>query len=604
MSQLQNERLLIELIHAGADDDILREMFQPRLDNVDFEMIRQIQMANQLSDEALELISDLPRLAGSNAWAVSPSRSATAGALLASDPHLEINRLPAVWYEAVVQWGDRFVMGATLPGCPLFAVARTDSVAWGVTYMKGDTFDFFVEDCRPGSDGWQYRRNDEWHDFRVRRETVNRKGKESKTVDVLENDQGTIESPLEEMKPGYHLSMAWSGSHEGNGQAIGAWLDVIMSESVEQAMQAAETCFQPTLCWVFADAAGHIGLQGCGRFPRRGSQHSGLAPIPAWDPDNHWQGWLENDHLPKLYDPPEGYVATANEEINPTQGPMLVTQPLPNYRQQRIANQLETWHAATAEDMQRLQYDVYSLQAEQLLHVFLPHLPDGSIKERLTGWDRCYAPDSCEATLFQQLYRNVMMELLGKQVIGWQRMLYLCSRMGYSTMILTIADRILMDGDHPWWRGQSRGQLIERAAARLEEADLIPWSKVNSFHFTDRFFGNHQVGRILGFNSPPTPDARQPCDAVSGPRAANRQTRDDVRAVLSLRDRHGDPAGPHEPARRSQRKPLFAILQVRRVALVPGRIQDSSLRELSKRPRSARPRWTCSRGKSMTRSSR
>ncbi len=181
VGQLQNERILLELIQAGVAPDKLRELFQPVLDDADFDMLKQIQIASQMSDEALELIADLPRLAGSNAWAVSPQRSATGSAMLACDPHLEINRLPAIWYEAELHWGhngdQRYVLGATLPGCPLFAVARTRDVAWGVTYLKGDTADHFIEDCRTGQDGTlQYRRGDQWHDFRVRDELVGRKG--------------------------------------------------------------------------------------------------------------------------------------------------------------------------------------------------------------------------------------------------------------------------------------------------------------------------------------------------------------------------------------------------------------------------------------------
>jgi penicillin amidase len=129
VSQMENERLIVELIHAGVSDEGLRELFRPRLDDVDFDLIRQVKISNKLSDQALELLTDLPRLAGSNAWAVSPKRSATGGALLASDPHLEVNRLPAIWYEAVLKWDAGYVMGATLRGCPLFAVARTRDLA-------------------------------------------------------------------------------------------------------------------------------------------------------------------------------------------------------------------------------------------------------------------------------------------------------------------------------------------------------------------------------------------------------------------------------------------------------------------------------------------
>ncbi len=196
VSQLQNERILIDLIKIGIADDKMRALFHPSLDEADFALLRQIRVSSQLSDEALELITDLPRLAGSNAWAVSPGRSQSGAALFASDPHLEVNRLPAIWYEAVLRWGEHeYVMGATLPGCPLFAVARNHQLAWGVTYLKGDTADYFIEDCRPGGNTcWQYRRGDRWHDFKLRNEVIERKGHGSEVVPVLYNEQGTLET--------------------------------------------------------------------------------------------------------------------------------------------------------------------------------------------------------------------------------------------------------------------------------------------------------------------------------------------------------------------------------------------------------------------------
>jgi penicillin amidase len=503
VGQMQNERLLIELIHAGVNDEALRELFAPRLDNVDFAMIRNIKMANQLSDEALEMITGLPRLAGSNAWAVSPQRSATGHALLAADPHLEINRLPAIWYEAVLEWGSQYVMGASLPGCPMFAVARTEQLAWGVTYMKGDTVDYFVEDCRSGgATGWQYRRGDDWHDFTLREENILRKGTQGTTLNVYQSPQGIIDGILDEREEGLHLAIAWSGMHEGNGPAISTWLEVIASKNAKAAMQVARDCTQPTLCWVFADRDGHIGLQCCGRFPKRGAGQVGLTPIPAWDEANHWQGWLASEILPSIYDPPEGFLATANEEKNLSGIPMLVTQPLNDYRKRRICERLSELPQATCADMQTLQYDLISLQARDLLAIFLPHLPDGRVKAILSEWDYSYAPNSTGASLFQKLYRNVIVEVLGhEQGIGWRRMLYICTRAGYSMMVLAAADRMLKREASIWWRGRNKGELIRRAGERTENEPDQPWSSVNNFHFTDRFFGNHQVGRMLGFNS-------------------------------------------------------------------------------------------------------
>jgi penicillin amidase len=503
VGQQQNERILLDLIHAGVDDDKLRELFSPRLDRADFDLLRQLKSTSQLSDEALELITDLPRLAGSNAWAVSPKRSATGSALLASDPHLEVNRLPAIWYEAELHWDDHYVLGATLPGCPLFAVARTRDLAWGVTYLKGDTSDHFIEDCRQSVDGqWQYRRGDQWIDFLMRDERIARKAGPPEVMRVHYNDLGTLEAEPEPGQPGYYLSNSWVGDRPGAGRSIATWLDMIFAPDAAEGMETARECPLPTLCWVFADRQGHIGMQANGWFPKRARDHNGLLPIPAWDKRNHWKGMLSNSLLPRVYDPPEGFVASANEDINPPGGPMLVTQPVPDYRKRRIDERLKEMNPATVEHMQALQYDVVSVQARDLLAVFLPCLPDGPVKERLSRWDCSYRADSREATLFTHLYRNVLLEVFGhEQGIGWRRMLYLCSRVGFSTMVLTAIDRLLVKQDSLWWKGRDKCALVRRAAERLAGDKDLPWSAINSFHFTNRFVESRFVGRAFGLHT-------------------------------------------------------------------------------------------------------
>lgn len=503
ISQFQGERLLLEMIHAGASEPGLRELFAPQLDHVDFALLKQLKLSSQLSDEALELITDLPRLAGSNAWAVGPSRSATGSALLAADPHLEINRLPAIWYEAVLRWGDEYVMGATLPGCPLFAVARTRSLAWGVTYLKADTIDYFIEDCRPGgATGWQYRRGESWHDFRLREETIAHKQGAAETLRVFENDQGILEGDLDQLGPGYQLATRWSGSEPGSGQSIRAWLDLCGARETQRAMEIVKHCPQPSLCWVFADRAGHIGKQATGLIPRRGATHSGLTPIAAWDERNHWQGWVSPSDLPGEYDPARGYVATANESQAPLRGAQLITHPVPDYRYRRILERLSELPQATLSDMQALQYDVVSLQARDLLQVFLPCLPEGEVKARLAAWRCDYSPQSRDATLFLRFYRQVLLEVFGhSHGFGWRRMVYLITRAGFSTMVLTAADRILAQDDSWWWEGRDKCALIRSAAQRLDPSHDKPWAEINYFHFTDRFFGGHRVGRLLGFDS-------------------------------------------------------------------------------------------------------
>lgn len=504
VGQQQNERLLLELIQSGIDDDKLRELFYPLLEGVDFELLRRVRISSQLTDEALELITDLPRLAGSNAWAVAPGRSATGGALLASDPHLEVNRLPSIWYEAVLRWDDNYVLGATLPGSPMFAVGRTGHVAWGVTYLKGDTSDYFIEDCRRGPRGWQYRRGEEWRDFAVREERIERKGGQPETLRVLYNEEGTLDADPEAGGEGLYLAVTWTGSQAGVGRSVQTWLELVHCRGTLEVLDLVRECPQPTLVWTVADREGHIGLQANGWFPQRGAATSGMVPSPAWEVANHWQGQVPTRLLPRIFDPPEGFVASANENINPPDGPVLVTMPVPDHRKRRIVERLGELPAATLADMQALQYDVISMQARDLLAIFLPHLPEGSLRERLAAWDGNYRPESVEPTLFQRLYRNVLLETFGHSAgIGWRRMLYLSSRVGYSTMVITCLDRLLARETSLWWEGQDKGELIRRAAEKLLEQNEPeqPWGVTNAFRFTNRFFESQFVGNALGFHT-------------------------------------------------------------------------------------------------------
>lgn len=516
VGEQEAERVILELIQLGISDERLRELFSPYLDGVDFDSLRDVNFAKQMSDDALEVLADLPRLAGSNAWAVAPDRSATGSAMLASDPHLEVNRLPAIWYEAVLRWRDDngrpdYALGATLPGCPLMAVGRTSRLAWGVTYMHANTSDHFIEDVRAKPDAagvWQYRRGEDWLDYKPRLETIQRKGHDPIEEVVYQNDVGTLTAPPTEA--GQHLSVAWIGSQPGGGRSIGTWLDVLAATSTEQGMAAVRQSPHPSLVWVFADSSGHIGKQSSGWLPRRGKA-SGLVPVPAWDERNHWRGVVEPERLPGEYDPPRGFVASANEEAYLADGTPLHSHGLHDYRRRRIDERLLELPRGTVADMQALQYDVFSIHARDLLPVLLSHLPeDHPLRDRLDGWDRCFGPKSEGAALFISFYRHVVFEVFGhERGIGLRRMIYLATRIGYSALVLTAIDRVLPKVTSSWWRERDKGEMIRRAADRAAAEKPRRWRDVNSFHFTDRFFGGTQgrttTGRLLGFHSSKTP---------------------------------------------------------------------------------------------------
>ena len=370
--------------------------------------------------------------------------------------------------------------------------------------------------------------------------------------------------------------MAWTGRQILHSTAISTWLELLFAETVTAGMDTVIDCTMPTLCFVFADRAGHIGLQGCGTIPKRPHAHDGLVPLPAWEPQNHWQGWLPKDVLPSVYDPPEGFVATANEEANPPGGPMIVTQPAHDYRLRRIREQLNKLPSATIADMQRLQYDVTSTQVRDILALVLPHLPEGRLKDRLEAWDHTYDPNSVDAPLFLALYRNIMMEVFGHDKgVGWRRMIYLCSRGGFSSMILTAADRLLAKDESWWWHGRDKGELVRKAAKRVNPESLIKWAEVNEFHFVNRFFGANRVGRLLGYNTRTQPMPGNHATPFQGHVFQTAQCALHVCSIVPLRDRSWHERSVDQPAWWAQREPVLKVLPQRYSTLVDRRIQTA-----------------------------
>ena len=148
-----------------------------------------------------------------------------------------------------------------------------------------------------------------------------------------------------------------------------------------------------------------------------------------------------------------------------------------------------------------MQYDVVSLQARDLLAVFLPHCPRedqgpaGRLGLRLLA-------ESLEATLFSRLYRNVLLEIFGhEQGIGWRRMIYLCTRVGFSTMVLTAIDRLLLKERFAVVAGARQGRADSPRGRALSSEEDQPWTVTNAFSSRTAILDGRFVGRAFGFHT-------------------------------------------------------------------------------------------------------
>src|ERR1041385_311613 len=140
-----------------------------------------------------------------------------------------------------------------------------------------------------------------------------------------------------------------------------------------------------------------------GRMPIRPPGISGIVPLPGWDQANDWQGFYPPEQIPRALNPPQGFIATANHDLNHLGKVHPINLCMASYRADRLATILAAKSsgttAMTLQDMRALQMDLYSTQAEMFMPIIRPLLPEFADRHSeavvaLQEWDFNYSSDS------------------------------------------------------------------------------------------------------------------------------------------------------------------------------------------------------------------
>lgn len=474
LAQVQQdmERLIVESIRAGADPERLRRLLAPHLDGLDDEivrLIRQLAVIRSVLPTSVRRAAAAPAAAGSNAWAVAGHRSATGTPLLACDPHLECNRLPAIWYEAVMRLPDDYRIGVSMPGVPGIVMGRTRHLGFGFTYGFMDSIDYFIEEVRDG----RVRRGDGWEPVRVRTEAVARRGSPPLQLTLRETSHGVLEvDPRKEtLADGLYLARAWTGHRFGHAPSFAAIRELPRARDVAAA-QAVARSVTMSCNWVLADRHGGIALQQSGQLPRR--RHSGVHPVPGWDASFAWQGLVPAEALLSERDPADGVIASANNLVNPPAGPLAVNLPQGEERVERIRTLLAARGRHTTADFERIQLDLVSRHAERFMPLLRPLLPDTPAGRLVAGWDLRYDRDSRAATLFEEVYLEMKRRVFGDSLLGPDRWQALEEQTGFLAFYHHLFDRILLENDLSWWGEGGREAVLRDVLARVLGPELDP----------------------------------------------------------------------------------------------------------------------------------
>ena len=252
-------------------------------------------------------------LPGSNSFALSSTRSAGGGALVANDMHLTL-RVPNIWYRALLVFpgpgsGKEIrLTGVTLPGTPLMIAGSNGHIAWGFTNANADVSDLVPLD-RSTLDPSVYIRGGELLSLETRRETIEVKGSDAVEHEIAWSVFGPIVGTSAQRKP---LALKWT-MHDPDAANFDL-MDLETTTTVEDALRVANRCGIPVQNFVVADQHGSIGWTLCGRLPRR-SGFDGRLPVPWTFGDRGWEGFLPAEEYPAVVNPPAGQLWTANQRL-------------------------------------------------------------------------------------------------------------------------------------------------------------------------------------------------------------------------------------------------------------------------------------------------
>jgi penicillin amidase len=385
-----------------------------------------IQISAALSDAILKTLSriekqvNLAAPGASNNWVVSGSSSASGKPILANDPHLMLTN-PSVWWEAHMVCPTMNVAGFTIAGAPGIALGHNRHVAWGVTNVMVDDVDFFIEKINPDNPR-QYLYKGRWEDVQIIEETIRIKGKDPVTINIGLTRHGPILVENKEGPEPTAIAVKWAFA-DGLQSAKAIYLLAKATNTHEVAL-ALKYWELPSQNFVFADSGGNIGYWTCATIPIR-SRGDGLLPVPGWNGEYDWQGYVPFENRPHLINPAQGFIATANNKVAAENYPHFISHYWePVDRITRIRQLLNTPQKLSVEDVKQMQQDLFSGLASELtpaiVRILAKESSDADLqkaREILSEWDFRMKKASVAACLFEMTFMN-MLENIFKDELG------------------------------------------------------------------------------------------------------------------------------------------------------------------------------------------
>jgi penicillin amidase len=424
-----------------SDDDEDDERTQtrqnaPRLPSSSPMNLAEIREARGFSDPDFSL--------GSNNWVVSGKHTASGKPLLSNDMHLSLTE-PNIWIIADLEAPGYHAAGVTLPGMPMVVAGHNEHVSWGFTALYGDVQDLYHEKL-DGKGNYQAA-DGSWKPLQVDRETIHVRGAPDVALDVQSTAHGPLLGPVFRKPLSEPYSLRWTLFDPTlNGFPLFAMNTAQNSSEFSAALGNWDW---PTQNVVYADDQGHIAYHAVGKIPMR---PGGLAGKPIRDAQHEWQGYISFADLPNAFDPPSGFLATANGRVTTEKSTYPISLEWADpYRIERIYKMLQGRDHLTPKDMLATQIDIYSEVDQEFGHRFayaIDHADnvDDHLRKAadlMRSWDGRLTTDSAAASIVDEA-RSALWPLILEPKLGKMMDDYNWSEKNFAE------EEIVMHGDSDW----------------------------------------------------------------------------------------------------------------------------------------------------------
>jgi penicillin amidase len=362
------------------------------------------QYRSQVPARQARLMPELQDMDGSNNWVVSGKHTASGVPILSNDPHRTIE-MPALRYFVHLSAPGWNVIGGGEPPFVGVDAGHNDTMAWGFTFAGTDMVDVFVEETNPANPN-ETKYNGAWEPMTVIREEIPVKGEAPRSVELKFSRHG----PVFYEDPARHLAFAVKAVTQERGTApYKGSLKLAQAASCEDFFDRAMSWKVPTHNLICGDSKGNIALQVSGLTPDRNGWN-GRLPVPGTG-KYEWKGFRTD--LPREYNPPRGYIATANDNTHPKgyKGRPVFYNVSTDVDVSRITRihqmmdeRIRKGEKFTIATMERMQHDAYSLRAERDAPLFKgwKSVDDDIERARamLETWDHVLTKDTVAGAIY------------------------------------------------------------------------------------------------------------------------------------------------------------------------------------------------------------